>query len=127
VSSAEVAKAQSPQNTKLKEMVPGLSLSDIGAASRWGDNTVGTRACCDVFEVVLQRRETTVCPACARSPRRAKLPARKYPCRLHSTHGFGADLIPNFRCERMFCTELKAGDAADLGHEVGLSARGVGA
>lgn len=118
--------AQSPQNTKPEEMVPALSLSDIGMASRWGDNTLGTRACCDVFEVVLQRRETTICPACARSPRRAKLPAREYPCRLHSTHG-NADLIPNFGCERMFCTELNAGDAVELGHVVGQSARGVGA
>lgn len=30
---------------------------------------------CMVFEVVLQTREQTMCPACARSPKRARLPA----------------------------------------------------
>ncbi|KAJ4984128.1 hypothetical protein SVAN01_10360 [Stagonosporopsis vannaccii] len=35
---------------------------------------------CHVFEVVLQRLENTVCPACARSPRRAALPAHARGC-----------------------------------------------
>jgi hypothetical protein len=30
---------------------------------------------CGVFEVVLHSREMTICPACARSPQRARLPA----------------------------------------------------
>ncbi|KAI9858296.1 MAG: hypothetical protein M1813_007571 [Trichoglossum hirsutum] len=36
----------------------------------------GEAAKCYVFEVVLQNREPDDCPACARSPRRRRLPAR---------------------------------------------------
>lgn len=52
-----------------------LPLSEIGKASKFGD--AGGKAC-NIFEVVLQTQESTMCPACARNPKRARLPARKY-------------------------------------------------
>jgi hypothetical protein len=66
-----------PRDSKTGEAIPGLSFSEIGKASRFGDETLirGTR--CNVFEVVLQRKEASMCPACARNPERAKLPARE--------------------------------------------------
>jgi hypothetical protein len=77
--SSEIVRAQSPQNTNSEEILPGLLLSDVGTASRRGDKTLGSRLQCNVFEVVQQRKETTMCPACARCPSRAKLPARRCP------------------------------------------------
>lgn len=63
------------QDAKAGEVVPLIPLSEVGKASRFGDKTLGTNSKCNVFEVVLQTKETTICPACARSPRRARLPA----------------------------------------------------
>lgn len=56
-----------------------VPLSEVGKASRFGDRTLEHKAC-NVFEVVMQRRETTMCPACTRSPRRAQLPAHARGC-----------------------------------------------
>ena len=55
-------------------------LSEVGKASRFGDKTLMGSNKCNVFEVVLQRKEVTICPACARSPRRARLPAHARGC-----------------------------------------------
>ncbi|KAF2735173.1 hypothetical protein EJ04DRAFT_523112 [Polyplosphaeria fusca] len=61
------------------EVIP-VPLSEVGKASRFGDRTLGEAAKCHVFEVVLQSQEPTICPACARSPKRAKLPAHARGC-----------------------------------------------
>jgi hypothetical protein len=59
-----------------------VALSEIGKASRFGNETLcGTNNNkCNVFEVVLQSKEATVCRACAKSPRRARLPAHARGC-----------------------------------------------
>jgi hypothetical protein len=64
------------RNADTGEVIP-VALSEIGKASRFGDETLcGTnKNKCNVFEVVLQSKEATMCPACARSSRRARLPA----------------------------------------------------
>jgi hypothetical protein len=63
------------QDGKVGEMVPLMPLSEVGKASRFGDRTLGANSKCNVFEVVLQTKEMTICPTCARSPKRARLPA----------------------------------------------------
>ncbi|PSN63241.1 hypothetical protein BS50DRAFT_637760 [Corynespora cassiicola Philippines] len=68
-----------PRDAKTGEVIP-MALSEIGKASRFGDQMLGERSKCNVFEVVLQNRESTVCPACARSPKRARLPAHARGC-----------------------------------------------
>jgi hypothetical protein len=65
-------------DVKTGEVTAALPLSEVGKASRFGDKTLGERSKCNVFEVVLQSKERAMCPACARSPKRAGLPARKY-------------------------------------------------
>jgi hypothetical protein len=45
------------------------------AVDNGGTLTQPTSRKCGVFEVVLIRQEMTICPACARSPKRARLPA----------------------------------------------------
>ncbi|KAF1842337.1 uncharacterized protein K460DRAFT_370311 [Cucurbitaria berberidis CBS 394.84] len=65
---------------KTEEVIPMLPLSEIGKASRFGDKTLGEGSKCSVFEVVFQSKEQTVCPACARSPKRARLPAHARGC-----------------------------------------------
>lgn len=52
-----------------------LPLSEIGKTSKFGD---AEGKACSIFEVALRTQESTMCPACTRSPRRAQLPARKY-------------------------------------------------
>ena len=58
----------------------GDGLSGVDKASRFGNQTLMGRQKCQVFEVVLQQKETTICPSCARSPRRAALPAHSRGC-----------------------------------------------
>jgi hypothetical protein len=66
-----------PRNPKIRETLP-IPLHEIGKASRLGD-TLGGK--CNVFEVVLQsKEEKTMCPACTRSDKRAKLPAHARNC-----------------------------------------------
>ncbi|CAO2657436.1 Nn.00g035620.m01.CDS01 [Neocucurbitaria sp. VM-36] len=74
------AKTAHPRDGTTGEVDPLLPLSEIGKASRFGDQTLGANSKCSVFEVVLQTKETTACPACARSPRRARLPAHARGC-----------------------------------------------
>lgn len=77
---ANGAKTEYPRDAKTGEVIP-VPLSEIGKASRFGDKSLGdSESKCNVFEVVLQSKEPTVCPACARSPRRAKLPAHARGC-----------------------------------------------
>ncbi|KAF2867975.1 hypothetical protein BDV95DRAFT_581018 [Massariosphaeria phaeospora] len=66
-----------PHDAKTGKTTP-IPLSDIGKASRFGDQALGEN--CNVFEVVLKAQVPTMCPACARSPRRAKLPAHARGC-----------------------------------------------
>jgi hypothetical protein len=68
------------RDDKPGEVAPLLVLSEVGKASRLGDKTLGESSKCNVFEVVLQTREATKCPACARSPKRARLPAHARGC-----------------------------------------------
>jgi hypothetical protein len=62
------------------EVIPFMPLSEVGKASRFGDKTLGENNKCNVFEVVLQTKEQTMCPACVRSPKRARLPAHARGC-----------------------------------------------
>jgi hypothetical protein len=78
--STQGATANRDRDDKIAEVVPLLPLSEVGRASRFGDKTLGRSAKCNVFEVVLQTRELTKCPACARSPKRARLPAHARGC-----------------------------------------------
>lgn len=57
------------------EIASLMPLSEVGTASRFGDKALAPGRTCDVFEVVLQTKEKSICPACARSPKRARLPA----------------------------------------------------
>ncbi|KAF1838725.1 hypothetical protein BDW02DRAFT_575997 [Decorospora gaudefroyi] len=57
-----------------------MPVSDIGKACRFGDNASVEVKRCNVFEVVLETKERTICPACARSPKRARLPAHARGC-----------------------------------------------
>ncbi|KAF2823429.1 hypothetical protein CC86DRAFT_384788 [Ophiobolus disseminans] len=68
-------KVEHARNARTGEVISGLSLAEVGKVSRFGE-TLGTFGRCSVFEVVLQTNEKTACPAYARSPRRASLPAR---------------------------------------------------
>lgn len=77
------SRSDCPRNAKTGEIIPGISFSEIGMASRFGDKTLVQEVRCTVFEVVLQSREATMCPACGRNPQRARLPARKWS--VHST------------------------------------------
>lgn len=72
-SSSSSAQAERIRDGKTSEIAP--TLSDVGKASRFGDPTLNGSSRCTVFEVVLQSQETTACPQCVRSPRRARLPA----------------------------------------------------
>lgn len=69
-----------PRDATTRESIPLLPLSEIGKASRFGDKMAGDSSKCSVFEVVLQSREKTACPACVRSPKRAGLPAHARGC-----------------------------------------------
>lgn len=68
-----------PRDAKTGRMIP-IDLKEIGKASRFGDTRLGEGGKCSVFEVVLQTKETTACPACARNPKRARLPAHARGC-----------------------------------------------
>jgi hypothetical protein len=68
------------QNLKSGERRPLMPLSEVGQASRFGDKTLRGHSKCTIFEVVLQTKEQTACPACMRSPRRAALPAHARGC-----------------------------------------------
>ncbi|KAF2476529.1 uncharacterized protein BDR25DRAFT_339512 [Lindgomyces ingoldianus] len=68
-----------PRDVKTGEAIM-VALSEIGKASRFGDKTLGGTGKCRVFEVVLQQNEPTMCPACIRSPKRARLPAHARGC-----------------------------------------------
>jgi hypothetical protein len=73
------AQAVYPRDATTGKTIP-IPLSEIGKASRFGDKTLGESGKCNVFEVVLQTKEATSCPACTKSPRRAKLPAHARGC-----------------------------------------------
>lgn len=75
---ADGSKVVYPRNPKTGETLP-IPVSEIGKASRFGDMTLKGGKC-NVFEVVLQSKEETMCPACARSEKRAKLPAYARGC-----------------------------------------------
>jgi hypothetical protein len=109
VSSSSAVQVPSPSNTISEELFPGLPLSENRKASRFGEKALGPRARCNVFEVVLQRKEASICPACAKSPKRAKLPARKSPRTIHTVETLTSYLVN--RCARNLRTELKGGDA----------------
>ncbi|KAF2270808.1 hypothetical protein CC78DRAFT_573161 [Lojkania enalia] len=64
------SEASYARDAKTGEVIPVL-LSEVGKASRFGDKQYGEEGKCHVFEVVLQSKEVTVCPACARSPKRS--------------------------------------------------------
>lgn len=61
-------------------MTIAIPLSEVGKASRFGDAALSENTKCNVFEVVLQSKEASMCPACARSPKRAMLPAHARGC-----------------------------------------------
>jgi hypothetical protein len=67
------------QGAEVENVLPLLPLSGVERASGVSNKAVGERRSCNVFEFVLQSKEVTMCPACARSPRRANLPARDCP------------------------------------------------
>ena len=72
-----------PRDAYTGKVIQGIPLSEVGTMSRFGDKTLVQEHQCTVFEVVLQSKEASMCPACARNPQRAKLPARKCPRMLH--------------------------------------------
>jgi hypothetical protein len=72
-------KVEEARDAKTGQVIPGLPMSAVGQASRFGDKALSGTSRCNVFEVVFQQKEKTACPACVRSPRRARLPARKGP------------------------------------------------
>jgi hypothetical protein len=51
-------------------VITARRLSEIGKASRFANRTLGGSDKCQVFEVVLQSQEQTVCPAWVRDARR---------------------------------------------------------
>jgi hypothetical protein len=57
-----------------------IPLDETGMASRMSQTSLGENGKCRVFEVVLQRREATMCPFCARSAKRRRLPAYSRRC-----------------------------------------------
>lgn len=65
---------------KTREVGTIMPLSEVGKASRFGDCSFSEKSRCNVFEVVLQSRERSICPACARSANRARLPAYARGC-----------------------------------------------
>ena len=67
------------QDAKTSACIP-IPLEEIGMASRMSQTSLGENGKCLVFEVVLQRREATMCPFCARSAKRRKLPAHARGC-----------------------------------------------
>lgn len=99
-------RGEHPRRAKTGEFVPGISYSDIG---RFGDQTLVQEVRCTVFEVVLQSREATMCPACTRSPLRGRLPARKWHDRSTALAAL-TDVMATFRCARMSRTKLKSGE-----------------
>lgn len=74
----EVQTACSP-DTRPGDRISKMPL-EVGRAAQFGDQTVARNEKCQVFEVVLQQQENTICPSCARSPRRAALPAHARGC-----------------------------------------------
>ncbi|KAF2691979.1 hypothetical protein K458DRAFT_411665 [Lentithecium fluviatile CBS 122367] len=76
---ANGAKIVYPRDAKTGEIIP-VPMLEVGKASRFGDKTLGESNKCNVFEVVQQKKEATICPACARSPRKAWLPAYARGC-----------------------------------------------
>lgn len=68
-----------PRDAKTGEVIT-IPIEEIGKASRINDFTSGENGKCRVFEVVLQQREATICPFCARSPRRRRVPAHARGC-----------------------------------------------
>ncbi|KAH7126813.1 hypothetical protein B0J11DRAFT_505536 [Dendryphion nanum] len=69
-----------PLDKRTGKTIP-ISLAEIGKASRFGDVSLGGEGSkCNVFEVVLQTKESSACPACIRSWRRARLPAHARGC-----------------------------------------------
>ncbi|KAF1366067.1 hypothetical protein EJ07DRAFT_150530 [Lizonia empirigonia] len=77
INSVETACSQDGRRRREISIMP---LPEVGNASRFGDQMLGESKKCQVFEVVLQTRESTICPSCARSPRRAALPAHARGC-----------------------------------------------
>lgn len=69
-----------PEYGKKREPISTMPLSEVGKASRSSPRVLAESKKCQVFEVVLQQHETTICPSCARSPRRAALPAHARGC-----------------------------------------------
>ena len=57
-----------------------IPLNEIGTVSRMSQTGLGENGKCRVPEVVLQRREATMCPFCARSTKRRRLPAHARRC-----------------------------------------------
>jgi hypothetical protein len=91
------SEAMLPRNANTGRVIEGLSFSEIGTKSRFGDTTLVQEHRCTVFEVVLQSIEASMCPACARNPQRAKLPARKCPCTLHIVETLTSYLVIDAR------------------------------
>lgn len=73
-------RAASPRDGRAGEAISIMPLSGVGKASRCGAQILAESKKCQVFEVVLQQQEMTICPSCARSPRRAALPAHARGC-----------------------------------------------
>ncbi|KAF2502932.1 hypothetical protein BU16DRAFT_23855 [Lophium mytilinum] len=67
------------RDAKTGELIP-IAMEQIGKMSDINQNNLGESGKCYVFEVVLQRRESTICPFCARSPNRRRLPAHARGC-----------------------------------------------
>jgi hypothetical protein len=80
------------RGAEVENVLPLLPLSEVERAAGAGDEALRERSSCTIFEVVLQSQEVTMCPACARSPRRAKLPARE--CPPTTQHPRDADIRP---------------------------------
>jgi hypothetical protein len=57
VSNSNKAEGGNPCDAKTGKFVPGLPLSKVGQASRFGDETLGQNSRVNVFEVVLQSKE----------------------------------------------------------------------
>ncbi|KAF2656702.1 hypothetical protein K491DRAFT_715108 [Lophiostoma macrostomum CBS 122681] len=68
-----------PRDTTTGKTIP-IPVSEIGKGSSFGHQALGEQGKCNVFEVVSQTKEETMCPACARSPKRARLPAHARGC-----------------------------------------------
>jgi hypothetical protein len=73
-------RAASPRDGRAGEAISIMPLSGVGKAPQCVPQILVESKECQVFEVALQQQEVTVCPSCARSPRRAALPAHARGC-----------------------------------------------